>query len=186
MAAGITIERRPAEGGRPALELRRSHRRRRTASAHAGDGVVVVQLPAGLPRDEEERLVARLVDRVTGAERARRAGGDVALQRRADQLADRYLGGIRAREVRWSGRMERRHGSCTPTDGVIRISRRLADHPAYVLDYVLVHELAHLQEAGHTPAFWRLVDRYPSAQRARGFLEGVTHAAATSGAPVES
>ena len=42
-----------------------------------------------------------------------------------------------------------------------------------MVDYVLVHELAHLLEAGHTEAFWRMVDRYPKAERAKGFLEGV-------------
>ena len=45
--------------------------------------------------------------------------------------------------------------------------------PAWVIDYVLVHELAHLIEAGHTPAFWAWVDHYPKAERAKGFLEGV-------------
>ena len=48
--------------------------------------------------------------------------------------------------------------------------------PSWVIDYVLVHELAHLIEAGHTPAFWEWVDRYPRAERAKGFLEGVAAA----------
>jgi hypothetical protein len=51
--------------------------------------------------------------------------------------------------------------------------------PAWVVDYVLLHELAHLLERGHTPAFWRLVDRYPRAERAKGFLEGVALASGT-------
>ena len=39
-----------------------------------------------------------------------------------------------------------------------------------MLDYVIVHELAHLVEFDHSPAFHAIVDRYPLAERARGFL----------------
>jgi predicted metal-dependent hydrolase len=55
---------------------------------------------------------------------------------------------------------------------VIRLSSRLQALPGWVVDYVLVHELAHLLEPGHGPAFHRLVERYPRAERAEGFLEG--------------
>ncbi|MDQ1486247.1 MAG: hypothetical protein QOJ62_1940 [Actinomycetota bacterium] len=46
--------------------------------------------------------------------------------------------------------------------------------PAWVVDYVLVHELAHLIEFGHGPRFQALVAGYPKAERARGYLLGVT------------
>jgi hypothetical protein len=49
--------------------------------------------------------------------------------------------------------------------------------PSWVVDYVLVHELAHLQIPGHGADFWALVDHYPRAQRARGYLEGAAAAA---------
>jgi predicted metal-dependent hydrolase len=166
------VEHRPAAAGVPPLEIHRSPRRRRSAAASARDGVVVVRLPAGLSDGEEERLVTDLVAKVTGASRAAARGGDAALQRRADQLADRYLDGVRASSVRWSARMRRRHGSCTPAEGSVRISRALATAPAYVLDHVLVHELAHLQVADHGPRFHALVDRHPHAARATGWLEG--------------
>jgi predicted metal-dependent hydrolase len=168
------VEHRAGAAGVPPLEIHRSPRRRRSASAAPRDGVVVVRLPAGLPSAEEERLVTSLVRKVTGASRARARGGDAALERRAGELADRYLDGVRARSVRWSGRMQRRFGSCTPAEGTIRISRELASAPAYVLDHVLVHELAHLQVPGHGAAFHALVERHPHAARATGWLEGYT------------
>lgn len=171
-----TVERVPATAARPALELVRSSRRRASATAFVRDGRVVVQLPAGLPVDDEEALVDRLVDRVSGRLRADRAGGDDVLARRADQLADAHLDGVRASSVAWSSRMRRRWGSCTPSRGTIRINQALAAFPPWVLDYVLVHELAHLQVPGHSPAFHELVERYPEAARARGFLEGVQFA----------
>jgi predicted metal-dependent hydrolase len=75
---------------------------------------------------------------------------------------------------------QRRWGSCTPADRSIRLSSRLQGMPEYVVDYVLVHELAHLVEPSHDARFWALVARYPRAERARGFLEGVELAAVQS------
>jgi hypothetical protein len=49
--------------------------------------------------------------------------------------------------------------------------------PRWVLDYVLLHELAHLLHAGHGPEFWAVLDAYPRTLRARGFLEGYAYAA---------
>ena len=54
--------------------------------------------------------------------------------------------------------------------GAVRLSTRLAAFPDWVVVYVLVHELAHLSVADHAPAFWSLVERYPLAERARGYL----------------
>jgi predicted metal-dependent hydrolase len=63
-----------------------------------------------------------------------------------------------------------RWGSCTPVDRSIRLSSRLAAFPAWVLDYVIVHELAHLVEFRHNARFHALVARYPKTERAIGFL----------------
>jgi len=44
--------------------------------------------------------------------------------------------------------------------------------PSYVIDYVLLHELAHLLVPGHGPDFWAALADYPRLERARGFLDG--------------
>ena len=160
--------------GRPRVEVRRSARRRSTVSAYReADGTVVVLLPARMSRAEEREWVEVMVARVQRSERRRRPSDD-DLAKRAAQLSERYLEGLaRPTTVRWVANQGQRWGSCTPADGSIRVSARLQGMPAWVVDYVLLHELAHLLESGHTPTFWRLVERYPRAERARGFLEGV-------------
>ncbi|MEZ4836614.1 MAG: M48 family metallopeptidase [Caldilineaceae bacterium] len=72
--------------------------------------------------------------------------------------------------IRWVTNQNKRYGSCTPSERTIRISHRLAKVPQFVLDYVIVHELAHLLEANHGKRFWKLVNRYPKTERARGYL----------------
>jgi hypothetical protein len=74
--------------------------------------------------------------------------------------------------VRWVDNMASRWGSCTVTDATIRLSRRLEGMPDYVVDYVLLHELAHLIVAGHGREFWSVLSGYERLERARGFLEG--------------
>jgi predicted metal-dependent hydrolase len=147
------------------VEVVRSAKRRKTVQAREVDGVVRVSIPASMSRAEEERWVTEMVERI---ERQRRSDG-VDLEVRASRLA-RRLGLPKPRSITWSDHQEWRWGSCTPAAGTIRISSRLAGEPAWVLDYVIVHELAHLRIAAHDAAFWALVDRYPKAERAKGFL----------------
>ena len=71
--------------------------------------------------------------------------------------------------------------SQTGAGGTVRLSTRLQGMPAWVVDYVLVHELAHLLESGHNERFWSLVERFPRTERARGFLEGAEHAVRREG-----
>lgn len=63
-----------------------------------------------------------------------------------------------------------RWGSCA-ADGTLRFSWRLAMAPAEVLDYVAAHEVAHLAEMNHSPAFWAQVTRLkPGWQAQRAWL----------------
>lgn len=170
----------------PSVEVRRSRRRRRTVSAYRDGATIVVLIPDRFTRAQESRWVADMVADVTAREqRARRRGarcGDSALLARAAALNAEYLGGrAEASSVRWVTTMAQRWASCTPVDRTVRVSARLREHPDWVLDYVLVHELAHLLVAGHGPEFWQLVRRYARAERARGYLEGLSAAARASG-----
>lgn len=180
--AGVE-HRPPIRAGDPPLRIVRSTRRRVRATAFARDGHIEVRLPARLAADEAERTITTLVDRVTRRDRARRRGGDGWLAQRADEVARRWVGGVAPARVTWSSRMTRRWASATPATGEIRISDVAATFPDRVLDYLLVHELAHLRVPDHSEGFHAIVDGYPHAAWARGFLAGVSHAGATGPGP---
>lgn len=147
----------------------RSARRRRTAQARMVEGRLEVRIPARASRSEEERLVERFR---ASYERANHAGR-VDLAARARRLAKAH-DLPRPAEIRWASNQAHRWGSCSPDTGSIRISDRLAAMPPWVLDHVIVHELAHLVEPGHGPAFQALVARYRWSERAEGYLLAVT------------
>ncbi|MGY1453293.1 M48 metallopeptidase family protein [Streptomyces sp. SS8] len=156
-----------------AIEVRRSARRRRTVSAYREGGRTVVLIPARMSKEEERRWVGVMLDKLA-AQESRRTLDDGELGARAARLSEQYLlGRARPATVRWVTNQNTRWGSCTPAEGSIRLSHRLQGMPEYVLDYVLLHELAHLLVPGHGPEFWRLLETYPRTERARGFLEGV-------------
>jgi predicted metal-dependent hydrolase len=150
------------------VEIIYSRRRRKTVQATIVDGVIRVQAPASMPKRELDEHIVYLVQRL---ERRYRAGS-IDPRPRAIKLAKRFEL-PKPSSVTWADQRSQ-WGSCTPSTGEIRVSTRLAAWPPWVLDYVLVHELAHLVESNHSPAFHALVDRYPLAERARGFLMAVS------------
>jgi hypothetical protein len=165
-----------APGAYEAVEVRRSARRRRTVTAYRENGRTVVLIPAAFSAAEEQRWVDQMVAKLqTREERRRRSlGSDAELMSRATTLSELYFAGRAVpASIRWVDNQHRRWGSCTPSDRTIRLSSRLRGMPEFVVDYVLVHELAHLLEASHDEHFWVLVHAYPQAERALGFLEGV-------------
>ena len=147
------------------VEVVRSARRRKTVQAREVDGVIRLLIPASMSAAEEARWVGEMSRRLA----RRRSAERIDLAQRAEMLAARHRL-PHPTSIRWVDNQEWRWGSCTPSQGTIRISSRLAGFPDWVVDYVIVHELAHLAEAGHGRRFWALVGRYPRAERARGYL----------------
>jgi predicted metal-dependent hydrolase len=148
-------------------------------SAYRDGERVVVLIPAQFSGAEEREWVDKMVARL--AARERRGNTDEALYERAQGLAQRYLAehprAGQPTAVRWVRNQNGRWGSCTPADQSIRISDRIQACPDWVIDYVVLHELVHLVVANHNAQFWALVARYPRAERARGYLEGLSAAA---------
>lgn len=154
------------------VEVTRSARRRKTVQARMVDGVLRVAIPGHMSLSEENHWVGVMRAKF---ERSRDASA-INLDDRAHRLASEHDLPVPA-EIAWSERQKTLWGSCTPSSGKVRIATRVAAYPDWVLDYVIVHELAHLAETDHGTAFWELVARYPMAERARGYLQAKTDAA---------
>lgn len=147
------------------VEVVRSERRRKTVQARLVDGTLRIAMPARLTAEEEAHWIEVMQRRFE----RRKSATAIDLTSRARRLASDY-DLQQADEIVWSERQRTLWGSCTPSSGRIRLSSRLTGYPDWVIDYVIVHELAHLTEPRHGPRFWALVNRYPLAERARGFL----------------
>jgi predicted metal-dependent hydrolase len=144
------------------------------------DGVLEVSVPAWMEAADREKWAEKMRARIERQlRRARKSDGQ--LESRAAVLNRRHFEG----RLRWASvsfaEQESRWGSCTPESAVIRISSRAAALPSWVLDYLLVHELAHLEVPSHGQRFWALVNRYPLTERARGYLMALDHQAGRNG-----
>lgn len=129
----------------------------------------------------------------TGSARSRIAGAELHLaasdhpEHITAKLAHFYQRSARphfgARVQHWSGRMglvprrvalssaRGRWGSCSAAGGV-RLNWRLMQAPPAVIDYVVIHELAHLAELNHSPRFWAIVEAHcPDWKTQRGWLK---------------
>jgi predicted metal-dependent hydrolase len=146
------------------VEIVRSARRTRTTAARMVGDTLRIHVPAWMSPEEEQRWA----DEWSRRFRRRMAADRVDLAARAELLASRH-GLPRPTSICWA-EMETRWGSTTPGTGSVRLSTAVARFPNWVVDYVIVHELAHLVQPDHSPAFWALVARYPKAERARGYL----------------
>jgi hypothetical protein len=165
----ILIE--PPRFDRPEVEIRASPRRKKTGTAHWSGSRIVVQIPARLRGRERTVFVDNLVERLL-TQRPQNTASDASLEERMRVLADLYNDGIVPSSVRWVDNQQARWASCSPGSREIRVSNRLRQCPEWVIDAVLVHELAHLQEADHSPLFYEIAERHPRQADSALFLEG--------------
>jgi hypothetical protein len=156
----------------PEVEVRISKRRKKTSEAKWVGGRIVVSVPAHLDLESRQKTVDWLVERLLTRHKLQSGLDNDGLLARAIELSDTYLVGARPQSVRWVTNQTARWGSCSYYSGDIRVSHRLRVVPAWVLDSVLVHEVAHLTHPDHSPAFHTLAGAYPRHEEAGVFLAG--------------
>jgi predicted metal-dependent hydrolase len=166
-----------AEGDPITVEIVRDGRLRTRIHWEWNGDQIRIRVPRKVPKAQLEQHVAEIVEKVRHKRTQVRARADADLEARARQINRKYFEGeISWHTLRWVSNMRKRLGSCTtggPTDGDIRISDRIKGWPQWVVDYVIAHELTHRKHPNHSQAFWADVNRYPQAERARGFIMGV-------------
>ncbi|HVT78183.1 MAG TPA: SprT-like domain-containing protein [Acidimicrobiales bacterium] len=159
---------------RPDIEVRVSTKRRKTVAAYWEGERIVIVFPQRVPKRDRQAYVDELAAKLI-AGRAKARPTDAELHARAAYLSRTYLhNAARPMSVQWSTRQNSRWGSCTAADGSIRISARLQGAPQFVVDAVLVHELAHLVHSDHSSEFYELANRFPRQRDADLFLKGLS------------
>jgi predicted metal-dependent hydrolase len=162
---------RPADTGViREVKVIRSRRRKRTASARLYGGAMYVYVPANTGERELERMIKDFRGRFS-RKRLKDQLDESGLRKVAEGLNLKYFGGtLDINSIEYVTNQTSKFGCCDYGAGAIRISHAVAAMPAWVRDYVIVHELAHLIEHGHGKRFHELVARYPLTERAKGFL----------------
>lgn len=169
--AALEVVVEPPRFDRPEVEIRASARRTKTGTAHWAGSRIVVQIPARIRGRERRAFVDELVERLL-TQRPQNAAGDAVLEERCRVLAELYNDGVRPSAVRWVANQRSRWASCSPDTREIRVSSRLRQCPEWVIDAVLVHELAHLQVVEHSAEFHAIAGRHPRQGDSALFLEG--------------
>ena len=158
-------------------ELRRS-RRKTLALEVTREGQVIVRAPLRVSAKQIERFVAAHADWIARAQARQRerpaAHPEPDEKRRAKaELPPKVARYARLMGVQPTGltitSARTRFGSCSGKNRIC-FSWRLMDYPEAAVDYVVVHELAHIVHKNHGPQFWALVERYMPDYRARRAL----------------
>ena len=162
------------------VEVRRSKRAKRNVTAHRDNEKTVVTVPTRMAKRDIADYVNELVTRLD--DRDERSTSQALLEQRARQLSKQYLvqdlfeTHFVPVSIRWVTNQNARWGSCTPSEGTIRLSHRMVRMPTYVIDSVIIHELIHLLIADHSEDFYELMNKYPDQEKAKAYLDGFSHA----------
>jgi predicted metal-dependent hydrolase len=153
------------------VKIIRSRRRKRTISARLVKDTLLVSAPLLLSQERLEKIVADFKIKFEKKRLKQELDRKQNLIDIAGKLNEQYFQNkLKINSIEYVTDQNSKFGCCNYRDAHIRISHRIGLMPAWVRDYVLIHEMAHLVEPNHSRAFWDIVDRYELAERARGYL----------------
>jgi predicted metal-dependent hydrolase len=152
------------------IEIIRSKRRKNTIQAKAVEEKLCIYLPSGMAISEENKWIEKMIKWNEHRQKQKELHDGNSLLKRAQYLNEIYFGASLHFSIKFVKNQKNRFGSCTIRTKSIRISDRLTKTPRWVLDYVIIHELAHILYPNHSNKFWNKVNQYKYAERARGYL----------------
>lgn len=161
-------------------EIRRSKRRKKSVGAFRENGKTIIVAPMRMSLTEIHTYAEELVSKLDG--HYEKLASNELLETRAKYLVSNYLDidVLTAHHapvsITWVNNQNSRWGSCTPSDGKIRISHRLQGMPQYVIDAVLLHELIHLIVPDHSEKFYSYLAKFEDYKLAKEFLAGYSFA----------
>ena len=151
------------------IEIIRSKKRKKTIHAMLTDKRTVrVLAPYASSRDTVLGFVNKSVKKFYLKELISEKDGE--LQKRAEMLKRKYVPSASDFKISYSERLTTTWGKCFFRDKNIILNPKLGKFPLWVLDYVIVHEIAHLIYADHGKDFRELVSKYRLKERAVGYL----------------
>lgn len=150
------------------------------------DGLIVVRAPFSMPLSEIDRFVQRHEDWIIRKQALQRAR--MYRDREADLRSEELIAQAKTlipKLVKYYGRLmglepaalkitsaKTRFGSCS-TKGSVCFSWRLMMYPQNAIEYVVVHELAHLKYRNHSNQFYALIEKYlPDYREREALLRG--------------
>jgi len=153
------------------IKVIRSRRRRSTVGARLVKDILVVQAPEALSEERLGDIIAGFKAKFERKRIKEELDSKKGLESAAARINSRYFGDkLKVNSIEYVTTQECKFGCCNYQSREIRISHKVGLMPAWVREYVLIHEMAHLVEPNHSRAFWDIVSRYRFSERARGYL----------------
>lgn len=153
------------------VKVIRTRRRSRTASARMVKDTLYVRVPHRIADGDLQSIIKDLSAKVEKKLLKKQLNTDHALSSRARELNMKYFSGkLKFESIEYVTDQNSKFGCCDYERRKIRIAHHVAFMPAWVRDYVLVHELAHLIHHDHGAEFWKACAGYKHMERAKGYL----------------